>query len=286
MTNMNIFETIKEGLRTARTSKSLWLFGFVVGLGAIGNSGNKAYIPGVPPAAHIPAHAMTGGTALLAIAILLLIAAGVFMYFVSEGALIEGVTRLRRAKLPTLREGWHDGLAHWGVLLRIAVIYLATSVVSLTVLGVPIALALRFSGPLLAVTVAIPAVLILVPWLATLYMWQAFAARIAVIENRHARDAIAKARLFLHGRLMLGLKLIVAGIVGRLIVLLAGATGLAVAALIAVGVLKGLGLAHATVPVIALGALALLPLTFILVAISGTTQSSIWTIGYLTQAQK
>ncbi|RDJ93323.1 hypothetical protein B4Q13_22680 [Lacticaseibacillus rhamnosus] len=62
-----------------------------------------------------------------------------------------------------------------------------------------------------------------VPWLLTLYMWQAFAERIAVLENRRALDAMRKARLFLHGRLQLGLKLLVAGFIGVLFVsLLAG----------------------------------------------------------------
>lgn len=116
---MNIFDMIKEGLRIARTSKSLWLYGFIVGLGATGNNGSKGYVPGAPAVAHVAPHAFTGATALLAIAIVVLIAAGVFMYFVSEGALIEGVTRVRRDNPPTLHEGWRDGLAHRGVLLRI-----------------------------------------------------------------------------------------------------------------------------------------------------------------------
>ena len=55
------------------------------------------------------------------------------------------------------------------------------------------------------------------------------------------------------------------------------------AALLVLLVTKALGVTYAAAPVIALGALVLLPMGFILVAISGTTQSSIWTIGYLTQ---
>ena len=49
--------------------------------------------------------------------------------------------------------------------------------------------------------------------------------RIAVLENRHALDAIGKARLFLHGRLMHGLKLIVATFVGTLGIVLLGRRG-------------------------------------------------------------
>jgi len=69
---------------------------------------------------------------------------------------------------------------------------------------------------------SVASVLSFLPWLVTLYLVQAFASRIAVLENRHAFDAIRKSRLFLHGRLMHGLKLIVAMFVGTL-VLVAGA---------------------------------------------------------------
>ncbi len=283
---MNIIEMIKEGLRIARTSKSLWLYGFFVGLAATGNSGNPVHLGGAPAAAHITPHAFTDGTALLGIAILILIAAGVFMYFVSEGALIAGVRRVYQGKPPTLHQGWRDGLANWGVLFRIAVIYFAMSVGSLVLLATPFLLARTLSGTALAAVLAVSAALIAVPWLVTLYMWQAFATRIAVLENRRTHDAIRKARLFLHGRLLHGLQLLIAAILGRLVVVLLGAIGLAAAALIAVVALKALGMTHATFPVIALATMALLPVAFILVAISGTTQSSIWTIGYLTQEGK
>lgn len=283
---MNIIEMIKEGLRIALTSRALWLFGFFVGIGTAASNGNQGRIPGAPAGGHLALHASAGVTALLVLGILVLIGAFAFMYFVSEGALIEGVTRVRQGKAATVREGWRDGLAHWGVLFRLTAIYFAMSVGAILVLSAPALLAVKFSGMALAIILAIPAVLIAVPCLVTLYMWKAFAARMAVLENRHARDAIRKARLFLHGRLLHGLKLIVASILGRLIVVLAGVIAIAVAAALAFGVLKGLGLAHATVPVIVLGSVLLLPLVFMLLAISGTTQSSIWTMGYLAQEQK
>ena len=281
---MNIIEMVKEGLRIARTSKSLWLYGFFVGLSLEGS--NQGHAPGAPHAIAGVPHAFTGAAALLGMALLVFTVLGVFMYFVSEGALIEGVTRIRRGKPPTVHEGWRDGLAHWGVLFRIAAIYLSTTVASLIVLAAPALLAQKLSGSTLAVTLAVPAVLIAAPWLVTLYMWQAFAARIAVLENRRALDAIGKARLFLHGRLLQGLKLMIAAVLGRMFVLLAGLIALGVAALAIFVVMKVLGMTYAAVPVIALGAIVLLPMVFIVVAISGTTQSSIWTIGYLTQEGK
>jgi hypothetical protein len=279
MTTMNIIEMIKEGLRIARSAKSLWLYGFFVGLGAVVNNGNQGHAPGAP-------HAMTGGMALLVVVFLVLIAAGGFMYFVSQGALIEGVARLRGGSSPTVHDGWRGGLTHWGVLLRITLIYLATTTASMLVLAAPALLALKLSITALAVMLAVPAALIAVLWLVTLYIWQQFASRIAVLQNRRAWDAIGKARLFLHGRLLHGLKLIVAAILGRLVVVLVGVLAIAAAAAVAFGVLKALGLTHAAVPVIVLGTLAVLPAAFILIAVSGTAHSSIWTVGYLTQEGK
>lgn len=96
--------------------------------------------------------------------------------------------------------------------MRIALIYLLMSVASLLLLAAPALLALRSSGAVAAALLAVPTVLIAVPWLASLYMCQEFAARIAVLENRRALDAFGKTRLFLHGRILHGLKLIIAAI--------------------------------------------------------------------------
>ena len=278
MNTVNIIDMIKEGLRIARSAKSLWLFGFFVGLGSTFNSGGKSH---APPGT---AHAFSSGMALLAAAAVAVMLAGVFLYFVSEGALIEGVTRMQRGAPPSLRQGWRDGLSHWGVLCRLTLIYLAVLATSMALLVAPVLLAAKLSGSVLAVAVALPAALVAVTWLATLYMWQQIAARIAVLENRRALDAIGKARLFLHGRLLHGLKLMIAALLGRLVVMAAGVAAIVVAALLAFGLLAILGLTHATVPVIVAGAVAVVPMALLLVAFSGTTQSSIWTAGYLRQA--
>jgi hypothetical protein len=281
---MNILDMMKEGLRVALTCRALWLYGFFIGLGLASNSGSKDKHPA---AASLSAGSHLSGTEIgLLIGGVLILLAIAFMYFLSEGALIEGVRRLRTDNSPTMRQGWRDGFAHWGVLCRIAIVYFASSATSALVLAAPALIAMKLSGSALAIAFAIPAALIGVPWLVTLYMWQAFASRIAVIENRHARDAIGKARLFLHGRLVHGLKLIVASILGQMLVAIVGAIVLAAVTLTGVGVLTLFGSTHVPVAVIALGVATLLPLVLILVAISGTTHSSIWTIGYLTQEQQ
>jgi hypothetical protein len=214
-------------------------------------------------------------------AVLAVVVGFVIMKFLSTGALIEGVKRARGNGSMTVREGFREGWAHWGVLLRIALLYLAMnggSVVLLT--GACYLVWLSLGAPAVYVACGL-AVLVGVPWLITLYLWQAFAERIAVLEDRHALDALRKARLFLHGRVRLGLKLLVAGFLG---VLLVGT----VAALV-VGPLVLLLAALAPVwgwPAIALGVLTIPPALFVAVAFVGIMTSSVWTIGYLAEVQR
>jgi hypothetical protein len=122
---------------------------------------------------------------------------------------------------------------------------------------------------------------IAVPWLVTLYLVQAFAWRIAVLENRHALDAIGKARLFLHGRLVHGLRLMVAMFVGSLAIALLAIVVMTPIVLLLVASLVVLPVSS----VIALAGIVLLPVIYVLTAILGTYRSSVWTIGYVTQVE-
>ena len=217
----------------------------------------------------------------IAVVIILAVGAALVMRFVGEGALIEGVVRARQGGTMTTREGFRAGWAHLGVLVRIALLYVAAFIGSLALLAAPCVIALRALGPLGGIVLGIPAVLIAVPWLVTLHLVQAFASRIAVLENRHALDAIGKARLFLHGRLMHGLTLIVATFVGTLLILFVGLAVVVPVALLLVALIPVLRI----VPVVLLGCLVLLPAFYVLTAMAGTLRSSIWTIGYVTQVE-
>jgi hypothetical protein len=280
---MTISEITRQGLHYARTCKSLWLFGFFVGLasggsngggggGGEGSSGGRGTLPFGLSATAI---------ALIAIAILLAFVALTVMRFISEGALIEGVARAHKGGTMTTREGFRAGRAHWGVLLRIALLYVAATIGSLVLFAAPCVIALQALGPLGGIALGIPALVIAVPWIATLYVVQAFASRIAVFENRYALDAIAKARLFLHGRLMHGLRLIVAVFLGTLVIVFVGLVVVVPVGLLLVALIPVLRL----VPVIVLGCLVLLPTLYVLTAMLGTLRSSIWTIGYMTQVE-
>ena len=219
--------------------------------------------------------------ALIGVVAILTLVAAIVMRFVGEGALIEGVVRARQGGTMTTSEGWRAGWAHWGVLVRIALLYVAAIIGSLALLAAPCVIALQALGPLGGVVLGIPALFIAVPWLVTLYLVQAFASRIAVLENRHALDAIAKSRLFLHGRLMHGLTLIVATFVGTLLIVVVGLVVVVPVALLLAALIPVLRI----VPVIVLGCLVLLPAIYVLAAMVGTLRSSIWTIGYVTQVE-
>jgi hypothetical protein len=281
---MTISEITRQGLYYARTCKSLWLFGFLVGMASGGSSGGAgggdgaggAWSVGIGPVAF-----SVEEIAPIVLVIIFAILALLVMRFVSEGALIEGVARAREGGTMTTREGFRAGWAHWGVLVRIALLYLAAIIGSLALLAAPCVIALQALGPIGGIALSIPALVIAVPWLVTLFLVQAFASRIAVLENRHALDAIGKARLFLHGRLMHGLTLIVATFVGTLLILFVGLVVVVPVTLLLVALIPVLRI----VPVIVLGCLVLLPAIYVLTAMVGTLRSSIWTIGYLTQVE-
>lgn len=277
---MGIVAIIQEALRIGRAHKSLWLFGFFVGLGigGGGGGGGGGQAP-APPAVAPP----DPGLVLLLVLVGFAIIVGFFILkFVSTGALIEGVMRARRSASLTVREGFREGWAHWGVLFRVAALFFIATLASVALLAVPVAIVGRLSGggPALFAAGAL-AVIIGVPWLVTLYMWQAFAERIAVLENRHAMDAIRKARLFLHGRLRLGLKLLIASFLG---VLFVGLLGLAVGAPV-VGILIASSALWGRLGAVALGVATLLPVLFVVVSMIGIVTSSVWTIGYLKEVE-
>jgi hypothetical protein len=278
---VGVFEIIKEALRIARTHKTLWLFGFLVGLGGGVNFGGGGGQPSAPPAfPDVPLD--PARIVLVIIAVIAVFAVFVVLKFLATGALIEGVTRVRRNGSMTVREGFREGWAHWGVLFRVALLYLPLYVGSVLALVAPCALAFRALGTPAGVVATGVAVLVGVPWLLTLYMWHSFAERIAVLENRRALDAMHKARLFLHSRLPLGLKLLAAGFLGSLLVTV---VGMLVIAPVAGIVVASAGLWGA-LGAVALGALTLAPLVFVVTAFVGIIMSSVWTIGYLSQVQQ
>src|SRR5688572_10435695 len=135
---MTIGEIIGQGLHYARTCKSLWLFGFCVGMASGGSSGGggggsgwSLGAGGVSVGIGGPSGISVTEIAPIVVVIILAVGAALVMRFVGEGALIEGVVRARQGGTMTTREGFRAGWAHWGVLVRIGLIYVAVTVGSL-----------------------------------------------------------------------------------------------------------------------------------------------------------
>ena len=286
---MTITEIVSEGLHYARTCRSLWLFGFFVGIasggsnggGGGGGQGGAAGAGAGAAAGRILADPSFTGVALIVGAILLIVVAGFVLRFVGEGALIEGIARVRRGGAITTGQGFRAGWAHWGVLVRIGLLYFAVLVLSVALPVGLVVLALKAGGPLAAFLVGVSAAIVVVPWLITLHLVQAFASRVAVLENRRALDAIGRARLFLHGRIVHGLRLMVASFLGTLLI-----TAVGFAVLIPVVLLLvALATVLPVLPLIIGGALVLTPAFAVLTAVMGTFRSSIWTIGYVAQVE-
>lgn len=274
---MSIFNVVGEGLRLSVKSKSLWIFGFFLGLGSSGSGGGASV-------GSAPSSSVTGdGSDLLLIAILVLgvVVAGLLMRFLSEGAVIEGVRRATDGDALTVADGFREGRAHLAVVVQIKLTYIATSAVGALALASPSLLVAELTDlSELAAILGMLAVLAAVPLLVSLYIWHAFALRIAVLENRRTGDAIRKARLFLHGRLLQGLQLMIATLLGTLFIVTIGLVLVAPLALLVAVLAEIFG----PLPIF-LGGSLLLPVAGAVVGIIGTYQSSVWTIGYLKQAE-
>src|SRR5687768_3549372 len=128
---MTVSEIIRQGLHYARTCKSLWLFGFFVGIASGGSSGSSGSGGGGGAAGDLavigalPYILSVTQISTIIVAIIVVALAAVVLRYISEGALIEGVVRARQGSTMRTREGFRAGWAHWGVLLRIALLYVA-----------------------------------------------------------------------------------------------------------------------------------------------------------------
>jgi hypothetical protein len=168
------------------------------------------------------------------------------------------------------------------VLFRIALVYLLLGPGSAILLFCSCWLVGQAFGMTAMLVAGAVGAVVGIPWLVTLHIWQSFAERIAVLENRRALDAIGKARLFLHGRLQHGLKLFVAEVLGMLLV---GAVGFVALAPFILLLRASVGL-WGMLPAIAVGLAVVLPAAFVAISMVGILGSSVWTIGYLKQVER
>ena len=269
---MDVVRIAKDSLSTAWNHKYLWLFGFFVA-GASGGSGGQGGAPTAGGAGAVPdwVFLLLAGGLVLGLAALV-------MYIISEGALIEGVVRIRGGEEYSIGAGLRSGLNHFWRVLGIKVLMLLAFALSIAVVAAPVVLGKVGLIPLwLGICVTAPLALVAVPWVLTLYFIYTYALRIAVLERQPVTIAIRQAREFLHGKLGSSLKLLVAGGLGSVVAGLVGVLIVAPALM-----LGGLGYAAGgIVPAVAAGAALALPVAIGLAGALGTYRSSVWTLGFL-----
>jgi hypothetical protein len=264
---MPVITIVKDALGTLRRHPALWLFGFFAAAG--GGSGVRLSRDGeAAPDWLLP----------LILAAVVLAALVTVMNIVSEGALIDGVRRTRRGDAYRIRSGIRAGLSFFWRLLGVKLAALATALLTLAAIALPIGAVLFAGGPVWAGALGtVPLALTLLPWLLSVYFVYEYAMRIVVVEDRGVRDAISEAFRFLQGRVLLSLEIAVAAGLGQFA---AGAVGLILA--LPVALLAGLFylIGGPLAAAIAFG-LVMAPLAICLVGALGTYRSSVWTHGYL-----
>jgi len=296
---MRLSSLISDSLSVTLRNRSLWIFGFfaAAGGGASGSAnssgqGTEATMGAATDTAQeLPAalnglvgFAETAGEAVAANLPLVMGGAAILglgmaaLHILSEGALIEGVSRLHREPRATftLRRGFRLGLNHFGAVLGIKALALVLGLLLATVVAGPFVLAGLGALPTAAaLALGLPLAVVAVPMGISLYLVYTLGLRVAVLENRRALDAMGRARRLLHGRLLDGLKLLLTVGLGRM-----GASVLVLPAILPVLLVAGLGyLLGGLVGALVSLVIVAVPLALLAAGVMGTWQSSVWTLG-------
>ena len=304
---MRLSNIISDSLSVTLSHRKLWLFGlFAAAGGGASGSASSGEGSGAEAGAGVAADSMQDvpaalvgaaevaeqvGTVLAANLPLVVGGAAVLglgmvaLHILSEGALIEGVSRLQRDPRNdfSIRRGFRLGLDHFGAVLGVKALALALGMALALLVAAPFALAgLGFMPVAAGVALGLPLAVAAVPAGISLYLVYALGLRVAVLENRRVLDAMGRARRLLHGRLLDGLKLLLTVGLGRI-----GAKLLVLPAVLPILAVAGLGYLVGGL----LGALAALmalviPLALLAAGVLGAWQSSVWTLGYLATVEE
>jgi hypothetical protein len=264
----------KEALKAVWNHKSLWLFGFFA-------AGSSTLSARSSPTFHTT-HAAHEVPAWLppALAVAVVLAIGMlFFIFASHGALIDAARKVKAGEQTGVRSGMRAGLDSFGRVAGVTLLMALVLLSSAAVLAAPMVVALLLGAAkwMVAVT-ALPLLVIGVPWFLSVHFVTEYALRITVLDGRGVMDAISDARVFLRGRVLESVQLLLVSALGRL--------GAAVAGLVAAlpGAVVGLGLYFAThsIPLAAIvGGVIAAPFIGCVIGASGAFGSMIWTLGFL-----
>jgi hypothetical protein len=216
---------VKRALDIMWKFKYLWIFGFFLEFGS-GGGGGMGRLPDGFDRCEMPLGDLFGRISLVSIIIpLILIALVVFvlfviLYVISQGGLIYCVSRIESGEKPTLRDGWHAGVANFWRILGIAVLMIiCVFAAALLSLGPLVGLIIinKILG-LLSAMVLIPLFMVLIVAIALISI---YAYRACIIGGKGVFDSIAGGWEMLKGNL--GKTLIVALIsIGSTIVYIIG----------------------------------------------------------------
>jgi hypothetical protein len=261
----------KDAFKNLWTHKSLWFFGLFLGAGG-GGAGAS------PQSGHGGNQALPAWLIPVLVAAVVAAFGGLFMHVVSEAALIEGVRRNRAGTPLRIGAGMRVGMHHFWRVLGVKLLLALGLGLSGLLLAVPAVLGALGLVPLwLGVAVTVPLLFLAVPWFLTLYFVYVYALRIAVLDERGARVAIREARVYLRGRVLDSLKLLLVSFVGQM-----GGAAVAAALILPVVALgAALYFTVGLVPAIVVGAALLVPVALAAGGALGTFRSSVWTLGFL-----
>lgn len=269
---MELSDIAKRSLTTLWTQKHLWFFGFFVAVGSGGGGGSsEGQIGATMGALPTWVFILMGIAAILGLVFLAL-------HVLSEAALIEGVADGQNGKRQSIGQGLRRGRRHFFRLVGLKLVQGLIMVSSIAVIAVPAVLGYFGLVPLwLGVVVTVLLGLAGVPWLLTVHFIYEYAMRMAVLEDHGPLESIRHAKRFLHGRLVLSIKLSLLALLGQL-----GGNLVMGAVLIPAALLAGLAyLIGGLMPAAVLGGVIAIPLIILVVGASGTFRSSVWTLGFI-----
>lgn len=272
---MDIVQVVREAWDVVKRHRPLWFFGFFlasVGAGAGGN-GEATGAGGLGGSEAIPVWVW----ALLAAA-LVLGAVGLVVHVVAEAATIEGVARARQHEPWSVRAGLRAGLDKWRPMVGIKLAALVATLLGVAVVGLPwVLFAVEAFSLAAALAMSLPLALVALPLGLTGYFVYLYALRFAVLEGEDTSSAIRASTVFLRGRVLDSLKLLVGQAIASFAMQALALVALLPGALVGLLVYLSWGL----VPGLVAGGVVALPLVAIVAGASGALRSSIWTCGFL-----
>ena len=262
----------RDAVRTVWTHKRLWVLGFFVAAGA----GGGAQV-------ELPAGGFGGFPTWVFGLLVLGSVLGVVMlglHVVSEGALIEAVSRERRGEVPALGPSFRRGLAPAARVFGLKVLAGVVSTVAAAVAAAPALLGVFHAIPLaLGIVLTLLLAVVAVPVVVSVQLAQEVGTRMVVLERRGPVDALRAGLRFLRGRLRFALTLFVVDGAAQLV------TGLVALpfGLVAVGIGFAVYAVAGVVPAVAVGAVLAAPIGAMAAGARGTFRSALWTHGFLDE---